>query len=303
MSRTADSADARLRQRAGSLAGEAIELLSAASGAEPALSAEAVHRLRVISKSLRAAWQLLAPTLGREAFRGPERELRDAARMLAGPRDAHVLQRTVTRLVRRHGDRVRVAPDALPAPEAMELLCDLVRERFPEEETACDPRSLRVVFTHQARAIDGWLSQPDEHWLVAGLLRSYRRALGAGRRAQDRHLAAQARDEAWHRCRRWVKYELYQLELLSARSRPGRRRRRLAKFGDRLGRFHDLCELQALVADALPRLQGAGAEPAVLAILEREERPLRRRLRRDFRRLYHRSPGARRRRLERRWRR
>lgn len=390
----------RLRRRALALAAEAEQALA---DAEAPLTPERVHRLRVICKHLRATWELLTPALGRSRTRPQERALRDAARVLAGSREAHVLGRTVIRLTRRHGDaRLAGAGEAgvLAPVDAMEQLLDVIHDRWPDHGPPPQgTAALRAVFAAQRAAIERWPEAMDGDLLVAGIVRSYRRARRVGRRAMrgpatsislDAHArsafqpdkrpdiapdiapapgasptlrnaagetllqtdprmvvasggaqvlrsaagevihglhnaavgdespaaaaplpaadspadahAVQAHhaDEAWHACRRWVKYELYQLTLLTRRSRPGRRLRRLERFGERLGRFHDLCDLRELALSARERLAHAGALPGIERVLALEEAPLRRHLRRSFRRLYARPPEARRKRLARR---
>lgn len=362
----------RVRRRARALAAEAEEAL--ADDAAP-LTPERVHRLRVICKHLRATWQLLTPALGRGQTRPRERALRDAARVLAGSREAHVLGRTVIRLTRRHGDaRLAGAGErgVLAPVDAMEQLMDVVHDRWPDHRPPPHATAaLHAVFVAQGEAIERWPDAIDGDQLVAGIVRSYGKARQAGRRAlrgahgtppasfawplQDedpisaaepvrdaagetlvpaalaadeekaatRALrtaageaartrsapgAAAARgasrappsDEAWHLCRRWVKYELYQLALLSRSARPGKRQRRLERFGERLGRFQDLCDLRALVAAAHERLEVAGALPGIEWVLALEEAPLRRQLRRSFQRLHHRAPDERSERLARR---
>ena len=369
--KAAQTLQKRMQRRAGALVSEANATLAACDGP---LAADQVHRLRVICKQLRATWQLLTPALGRRWTRPRERALRDAARILAGPREAHVLGRTVIRLTRRHGDVPLAGAQgaAVLAPvDAMEQLLDVIHERWPERVPPVPAtRVLQETFVAQSEAVEAWPEHIEGELLAAGLLRSYRRARRAGRRAmrasavapalaapaglrQDRsaigalrnaagetlaptpapaasgtlasgvlHTAAGeemaatgapagvpgtfseadpagAADEAWHECRRWAKYELYQLALLARHARPAPRQRRLERFGERLGRFHDLCDLRALAEASVGRLAEAGALPGIEQVLALEEAPLRRHLRRGFRSLYARPAGARRRRLER----
>lgn len=262
---------------------------SAASGGN--LDAESVHAIRVHCKVLRAGWHLLAPALGTTVARGPERALRDAARSLRAEREARVLRATLIRVVKRQ---------ARPGEtDALERLMEEIRQRHPTagESVPVSP-ALTATFPAQREALAAVTAPIPVDALREGLLESYRRARRFGRRADGGGGRA---DEAWHRCRRWVKYELYQRDLLSRdEGDRGRRRRRLDRLGRELGRFQDLCDLRAIVRTAEDALADAGALETVATVLGREDRRLRRRMRRRFRALYHRGPAAQRRHLLRR---
>lgn len=279
------SLPASVQRRALEFVDEAEGLLD---GGGPVLDEASIHDLRVLCKRLRAVWQLLTPALGRDRTRAPDQALRDAARSLAGHREAHVARRTLVRLSDRHAldDEER---------DALGVLAALVAERWPEvraEPSRAAP--LREAFAAQRAgllALPTDLSRAD---LASGLLRSYERAREQGRRA-----ALLREEAAWHRCRRWVKYELYQLELLAPGRPDGHRVERLEGLGEVLGRFNDLCNLRALAGTGRSRLLRDGAAVSVARILAREERSLRARMERRFAKLYGADVGARARRIRR----
>jgi hypothetical protein len=246
-----------------------------------------VHALRVHCKVLRAGWQLLAPALGSRATRPEERALRDAGRALRRQREARVLRDTLDALIRRARRRERTA---------LVLLHELIRQRDPDEPVAApSTEGLAAIFEAQHAAIAAWPRAFAEEALREGVFDSYRRARRFGRKALA---GGPRRDESWHRCRRWVKYELYQRDLLAKHgARPGRRHRRLERLGRELGRFHDLCDLRGMVAAQVEGLREQGIEAQVHAALERESTRLRRRIERDFSLLYRRRPAAQWRRL------
>jgi CHAD domain-containing protein len=252
------------------------------------LGEAAVHDLRVLCKRLRAVWQLLTPALGRDRTRQPEQALRAAARSLASHREAHVARRTIERLARRHAhdDEERAA---------LRALAPLVAQRWPEaqaEPSLAAP--LRDAFAAQRTALTSLPADLEEADLAAGLLRSYVRAREQGRRAALLREAA-----AWHRCRRWAKYELYQLELLAPSHPDGRRAQRLSRLGETLGRFNDLCTLRSVAEQGRTQLLHRGAAVSVVRILAREERSLRARMERRFARLYAQGERERARRIRR----
>jgi CHAD domain-containing protein len=288
-----EALEVRLQRRALALAEEALALAPAAGHR---LDAQAVHRLRVICKKLRSVWELLTPALGRAAVRDSEQALRDVAALLSAPRQGHVLRRTVIEVTRHHGHGIHVGKRQLSVDQTMDVLLALIGERWPDsDETPAAEPILPVTFNAQLEALKNLPSQPSAELLCDGVLRCYRRARSSGRRALQRR-----DDAAWHRCRRWAKYELYQLELLVPEPQASGRWRRLERFGDRLGQFHDLCDLRALVAQEREQLRSRGALRPISAVLDRAARPLRRKMARGHAKLYARSPRERRARLGRR---
>jgi hypothetical protein len=285
---------ARLRARVEAVEDRLAEARRGAAGpAAPGgiLDGEAVHAIRVHCKVLRAGWHLLAPALGTTVAREPERALRDAARSLRADREARVLRDTLIRVVKRQARAGET--------DALERLMEEIRTRHPTAgESVPVPPTLAATFLAQREALAAVTDPVPLDALREGLLESYRRARRFGRRADGGGGRA---DEAWHRCRRWVKYELYQRDLLARdETDRGRRRRRLDRLGRELGRFQDLCDLRALVRTAEEALAATGALETVTTVLGREDRQLRRRMTRHFRALYRRGPAAQRRQLLRR---
>jgi len=101
---------------------------------------------------------------------------------------------------------------------------------------------------------------PSSEDLLLGILSGVERARRFGRRA-DRGLDARL----WHRCRRWVKYEHYQLELaLRPKRRLRLRQHRLERLGVLLGRHQDDFDLEQQLAASSAAL--TLPEPAMVTL-------------------------------------
>jgi len=193
-----------------------------------------VHALRVACKRLRALWRMLEPGFGPGVTRPAERALRDAARELAGQRQAWVLVKSLESLQHkadRRQDRVLAADLAGRLTEALGA----------EAAVATPGPLLRGVFGQQLPALAALPGGPPSvEDLLAGILHGAQRARKLGRRAGRRGEAV-----LWHRCRRWVKYEHYQLELaLRPNGVLRQRHRRLERLGVLLGRHQDGYDLE-----------------------------------------------------------
>jgi CHAD domain-containing protein len=249
------------------------------------LDADAVHELRVISKRLRAVWQLLRPALGAEVTRPPEREMRRLAKGFEARRGLVSMAETLDRL------------QALPAPgrsagSAEAAVLQALRDRIGDGEVdgtraRCDPELIELLEAQRFALRERLQPMRPRDW-GDGIGRSYRKARRSARSA----VAAERRGdsvgavEAWHRARRWAKYELYQIELLGRVAGSRSRRARLARFGKRAGRFHDLQDLRPLADRMAPELGLPDARETLETLIVRAEVPLSRELHRLRRRLY-----------------
>ncbi|TVS16362.1 MAG: CHAD domain-containing protein [Gammaproteobacteria bacterium] len=270
---------------------EAGQRLLAAGGT--GLNGRDVHALRVICKRLRALWRMLEADFTADVTRPPERALRDVARMLAGQREASVRIKTLARLARK-ADSPR--KQALAGRFGVALASVL-----ETSATLCTPEpQMRAVFADQIQRLRALGPPPTTMTLAAGITDSMRRARKSGRRA-----LASGDVERWHRCRKWVKYEHYQLELcMDLRGRWERRHDRLQRLGVLLGRYNDLedlaCYLDRLsagfelppttLAATCEDLRRSGDDRRLQRLVAREQRKLGKRIRRRHRRLYGERP-------------
>ncbi len=241
---------AELRRVAHGRLDRAVEQLRERSRDDPVA---AVHEARKDLKKLRSLLRLVRGELGKEVYRAENRRYRDAARLLAGARDAEVKLATLDALRDRYADRF---------PGGAGLQAVLERER---DTHAADGARLRERVEQAAAAIEAGAPEIDRWDLdgrgfelfEAGLRRAYARG-----RAEMRAVREDPSDEAIHEWRKRVKDLWYQLRLLRD-AWPGPLKAAADEAGelaDLLGDHHDLSVLVAATAAAV------GEEPDAEAI-------------------------------------
>tara|TARA_R110000751_G_scaffold62027_1_gene128344 strand:- start:432 stop:1265 length:834 start_codon:yes stop_codon:yes gene_type:complete len=240
-------------------------------GATP--SDEDIHAIRVCSKKLRALLQLYRPGCAGADIKQVERRLKQLAASYAGLRDAHVQEKTLTRLITR-----------LP----------------PQQQAEMQP--LFAYFAAAASAAGGQVTPEDPHQGFADILADWKTSLKLKhrkdpvkgldytyRRARSLALAAHesGEDETYHQCRKWSKYYLYQAQLLCDRKAAKDSIGLLKQLGEQLGLFQDHCVLEdSLQGEAaqVPELTNSVAQ--VLAVLEEQKQTDKERARQLFEQLY-----------------
>lgn len=239
-------------------------LLPIANGAAP--DADAIHQLRICCKRLRALLQLYRPYAGRRRLRRLDQQLRQIAKALAGSRDLHVQQQLIKQL-----------SQDLDTPLSAALNSQLLQTTNTRAVSAADSEHLIAAF---AGVLSDWphsATGATDHW-QAGLLRTFKRARNLARRA-----CSSDQDALYHRCRKWSKYYLYQLEQLhDARLPACNQMKQLARLGERLGELQDLCQLEL----QLGRLPATADAAALADQLEQRKHGCKRRIIRLFARVY-----------------
>jgi CHAD domain-containing protein len=267
----------------------AIELLGGESGDGRALDKEAIHDTRKALKRLRALVRLLRTELGEQQYKREHAILRDAARRLAGARDAEVMVGTLDALLRRH-------PRELGRRrQLLELRKRLVAERTAAERATLGDRAMRGEVL---RELSG-LRERARQWAlperpgIALVERDLRRIYRDGRerkRLLARGKSGSSGARAMHAWRKRVKDLRYAAEILGQR----RLAHRADKLAELLGEEHDL----AVLASLLPApgrapfkgKRGRRARKVLLARIARRRRRLRKRALREGERLYGRRP-------------
>lgn len=263
----------------------AIELLA---GDLP--NERAIHETRKALKRLRALVRLLRHELGERQFRREHGILRDAARRLAGARDAEVMVGTLDALLERH-------PRKLGHRRPLsQLRKRLVAEREAARHTLGDAAKRAEVLSELRglRARAQWWSLSQQPGLAI-VERDLRGVYGQGRR-RYKHLArgkkrGKNRDtRALHEWRKRVKDLRYAAELLGLRPLA----RRADTLGELLGEDHDLALLAALLPAGgrapFKGKRGKRARKALLEQIARRRRYLRKRALREGARVYRRQP-------------
>ncbi|HTX66247.1 MAG TPA: CHAD domain-containing protein [Opitutaceae bacterium] len=271
-----------LKQQAMALDADMVRSLRATDHLSPPL----LHGIRVVTKRLRAWWQLARPLVRRKAVRRAQGRLGTVAQLLAPARDVQVMHQTLSRLSPRAEARpVRAALAAVDRQLLAAVATEVSAKDFPRLRA----RLIRA-FKSDAAA---WrrlpvAAQPDDP-LVAELARTYRRA-----RRRARLAARRGTVRAWHTWRMAVKAHLHQMDFFCAGRRGpwARRLRDLAALGRLMGRGQDLAILDGWVdwrvsTGALDRKDAR----RVQALLRRRQEALRLRGARLGRRLFADKPG------------
>jgi CHAD domain-containing protein len=264
----------------------AIELLGGESGGGRALDRKTIHETRKALKRLRALVGLLREELGERQYKREHAILRDAARQLAGARDAEVMVDTLDALLERHPRELgRRRP-------LIELRRRLVAERAAAARRALDDRALRAQVL---RDLSG-LRERAQRWELPerpGLTiveRDLRRVYRQGRRRMRRVERGRGGARAAHEWRKRVKDLRYAAEILGLRPLA----RRAEELGELLGEEHDLVVLAELLPPPgrapFKGKRGKRARRALLERIARRRRLLRKRALRDGERLYRRKP-------------
>jgi CHAD domain-containing protein len=195
---------------------------------------EAVHEARKDMKKLRALLRLARGELGNETFARENACFRDAARELAGTRDADVMLETLGAL-------------DLPAALGSELRKAIQAEREgagPDGREAA-ARGAVAMLKEARKRVDDWPLERDSfEALAGGVERTYRRGRRTLRAARDEPTA-----EALHEWRKRVKDLWYHHTLLRELWPPVMRAvgDDAHELSDRLGDDHDLVVLAAWV--------------------------------------------------------
>jgi CHAD domain-containing protein len=265
----------------------AIELLGGESTGGWTLDKEAIHDTRKALKRLRALVRLLRAELGERQYRREHAILRDAARRLAGARDAEVMVGTLDALLER---RPRELGRRRPL---IELRKRLVAERVAAERATFGDRATRGEVLRELSGLRerAWQWDLPERPGIALVERDLRRIYRDGRERKRRVARGKGGGaRATHAWRKRVKDLRYAAEILGQRPLA----HRADKLAELLGEEHDLVVLAGLLPPPgrapFEGKRGKRARKALLARIARRRRHLRKRALREGERLYGRAP-------------
>lgn len=230
-----------------------------------------VHDFRTAAKRARALVRLFGKALGQRTRRQENFRLRDAARALAGSRDAAVARELLRKLRRHHRGRTGVAITA--------ALNGLAGHRFaahtPGERNTAIAHAHEVLRTTARRLRQLRLSPKAACEAVETALRaSYRRSRHQMKRARTTDDAAE-----YHEWRKLTKRLFYQLQLPGLACSKAERRlvRRLDELQERFGAEHDTQQVMALLHSEPTHFGGTKQTARVVALLEERGKNLRKR--------------------------
>jgi CHAD domain-containing protein len=262
----------------------AIELLQGESGLS---EKHAIHEARKALKRLRALLRLLRGQLGERAFAREDAVLHDAARRLAGARDAQVMVDTLDKLLERR------ARGLARQGGVVELRAQLAAERDSAELALGDPGG-RAATLNDLRAarlrVATWrLPAHKGLRLVEPGLRDLYRQGARRRRHAIRGKAGDTR--VLHRWRKRVKDLRYAAQALGLAQLA----RRADALQETLGQEHDLALLATRVGASDGPLAGRGkrrkrTRKALLKLIATRRERLRKQALREGERLYRRAP-------------
>jgi CHAD domain-containing protein len=271
---------------------DAIDELGGKADSSPE---EAVHEARKDMKKLRALLRLVRGEIGDKTFRRESDSFRDAARELAGVRDADVMLATLTELEERY-------PAELPADAAGGLRQALEAHRI---RTAAGTRgqasAAAIEMLKQARGrVPDWpLERDGFDALQHGLRRAYSRGRRDWRAAQK-----ESSTEHLHEWRKRAKDLWYHCSILQETWKPVMKA--LAdeahELSDRLGDDHDLAVLLAWAHEHATTLDGMDRVHAFEDVVRARREELQAEAFAYGARLYADKPGAFTKRMERWWR-
>ncbi|MCE5229940.1 CHAD domain-containing protein [bacterium] len=206
-----------------------------------------VHELRRMCKELRALWRMIRPAVGEDLYSRENLRLRDAARAMAGARDAVVLLDTLERMRTRRRSRRgrgqwREAGEAFKA-HLSDTLGDALKPVTLESVKPALYGALDAFrTTHEA--IDALPAETDLAW-QPGVGRVYKQG-----RKRMKQAYQTGGDIDFHNWRKSTKYLFFQLRLLERmkQARSGKRVKALNKLEKTLGRDHDLVMLREKLA-------------------------------------------------------
>lgn len=249
------------------VAGDQLDAATRRLRGDAGVTAKDVHESRKALKRVRALARLLRPALGEDAYRHENAALRDAARHLAGARDAEVMAATLEGLAPESPEAIDTGDDfaALRAhlhAERERIGAQLHADAGPARQAAAE---LDAVHGRAATWVD-----PDAGFEIIepGLRQIYREARQRHRRARRRPTS-----EHLHEWRKRVKDLRYCAELLEPIDPEGlaTMSARADRLGEMLGDDHDLAVLAAY-ADAHHELFATPAERKRLRRLVRRQR-------------------------------
>lgn len=253
----------------------------------------AVHEARKAIKKERSLLRLARGAMPPKQRRAENAALREAARGLAGSRDAAVMAATLDQLSDRFAGQ-------LPSTTFEKLRDQLENgggtQRSPTVSSALNGRPVQDLGAMRRR-VEGWTLTADG-WkaIQSGLLLGYRR----GRRA-FRRVRGGGSDEELHEWRKRVKDLWYHERLLAPISGPAVQghAKDAHRLADLLGDDHDLALLrQALASDAVPVPADVDA---VVKLIDHRRGELQAEAVHIGARVYGESPKAFRRRMRRTW--
>jgi CHAD domain-containing protein len=228
--------------------------------------AEAVHRIRLVLKFLRALLKLSRTATGLRFYRLENARLRKAARTLSPWRDATVIEHTIKKAGRRlSAKHRRILHAALAGRRKSKNPAHRQELDAVMQNAVASIKITEAMLSRTALKLNGWTA------IEQGLKRSYRQVSRSLKQIQSSDT-----DESFHERRKVTKYLFYHITLLNPvwPKRLGRLLRQLKQLQELLGKDHDFVVVRDLLQNTTT---GHGKGLATLAKrLQRTNRLMRR---------------------------
>ena len=203
-----------------------------------------IHEIRVITKRLRAYWRILRPLLkDKNTYSVHNNRLTAAARLLFGPRENYVNRKLIKSFksnVKKHEQKKILDKlyDSIPEPGKVE---DSTKETL--KHCLIEEQKFWLQFDNSDLRSD---VNP-----YAGVIQIYKKAKKFGKKSITL-ASSDLTTDVTHQWRKWSKYLLYQLEIVSVISDQNsisEYREVLKNLTGSLGESHDLNVLQHIISN------------------------------------------------------
>ncbi len=230
---------------------------------------EAIHCARKDIKKVRAVLRLVRTEIERKEFRLLAKLLRQAAKLLAAPRDAHVKMKTLTNLMRHF--KGQLATGALRHIRAeLRNAYDEEMTRFAKEKTT---KAVQQLLRRVAKELP-LLEVKGKGWkaLGPGVKAAYADGISAYQIA-----CKDSSPENFHQWRKRAKELWYQVILLRRvwPEQMDAMAEELEMLGERLGEDHDLVMLRETVQEMSAAQHHLRELEALIGLIEERQRELR----------------------------
>jgi len=230
-----------------------LNALADAPSSADTLPVDGVHQIRVCTKNLRALLQMYRPYCCKDAIKCVDQRIKSLANAYADQRDFDVQYTMLSNAVLTFSPQQK--------NEVQPLLNYFLTIRPPEKKRHID-MDARAGFESILKVWEEKLTACATPNLTLGVDLTYAKAKKLA------HSKSLTSDDAYHECRKWVKYYLYQLRLTSSKHRTKDKKylNQLATLGDSLGDFHDQCVLQASLRTLLDSAQKENADHSEIEV-------------------------------------
>ena len=244
-----------------------------------------IHEARKALKKARAALRLMRDAISTACYRREDTALRVAARPLSAVRDARVMIDTLDHLEQRYGC---AAKRAMSAAFRRDLARAQAATRRSVTNGATVQRQHVTALRATRRRVMAWRIR-DHGWREIG--RGLRRVYSRGRKAMKTALKTPL-PECLHAWRKQAKYLWHELQTLEAMEPEaiGALAQRAQRLSDDLGDDHDLVVLGERVHALRSAFPGPDDAAALLALIDRSHRQLRKMAFLTGRRMYREKP-------------